>query len=100
MFVLAMVRAATILALPALTCAPSAAVAQTGAPPLMRTGVAYDVDGSVPVPRRLGTLDLYRPALARRADRRPVVVYVHGGGWAVGDKRAVGAKARLFTRAG
>jgi arylformamidase len=100
MFVLAMVRAATIPALLALACAPSAAVAQTGAPPLTRTGVAYDVDGSVPVPRRLGTLDLYRPAPARRTDRRPIVVYVHGGGWAVGDKRAVGAKARLFTRAG
>jgi arylformamidase len=100
MFVLAMIRAATILAVPALACAPSAAVAQTGAPPLTRTGVAYDVDGSVPSPQRLGTLDLYRPAPARRADRRPVVVYVHGGGWAVGDKRAVGAKARLFTRAG
>jgi arylformamidase len=31
---------------------------------------------------------------------RPVVVYVHGGGWQIGDKRRVGHKARLFTRAG
>lgn len=95
-----MTRAATSVALLALACAPPAAVAQTGAPPLTRTGVGYDVDGSVPVPQRLGTLDLYRPAPARRADRRGIVVYVHGGGWQVGDKRAVGAKARLFTRAG
>jgi arylformamidase len=99
LFVRAMTRAATLLALLALACAPSAAVARAG-PPLTRTGVAYDVDGIAPVPPRLGTLDLYRPAPARRADRRGIVVYVHGGGWQQGDKRAVGAKARLFTQAG
>ena len=94
-----MTRTATVLALLALACCPSAALAQTGTPPT-RAGVVYDVDGSTPVPRRLGTLDLYRPAPARRADHRGIVVYVHGGGWRQGDKRAVGAKARLFTRAG
>ena len=87
------------VALLALACTPSAALAQTGPAPT-RTDVSYDVDGTLPTPQRLGTLDLYRPAPARRADRRGIVVYVHGGGWAVGDKRAVGAKARLFTQAG
>ncbi len=38
-------------------------------------------------------LDLYRPA---EADQLPVMVYVHGGGWRKGDKRAVGEKAKFF----
>ena len=30
----------------------------------------------------------------------PVMVYVHGGAWALGNKRKVGAKAEHFTRSG
>lgn len=45
-------------------------------------------------------LDLYRPRGARRQPR-PVVVWVHGGGWRRGDKRiGIRRKAQLFTRAG
>ena len=42
-------------------------------------------------------LDVYAPNDAKRA---PVMVYVHGGGWARGDKAAVGQKATFFTGEG
>ncbi|MFH0945812.1 MAG: alpha/beta hydrolase [Planctomycetota bacterium] len=43
------------------------------------------------------SLNLYAPAGAQDA---PVMVYVHGGGWSMGDKSAVGKKAEFFTGAG
>jgi acetyl esterase/lipase len=81
-------------------CAALLPAAPAAAQPRVTRDVAYDLDGSRPAVARLGALDLYRPAGARRGDRRGVVVYVHGGGWAIGDKARVGAKAELFTDAG
>jgi acetyl esterase/lipase len=65
-------------------------------------GIDYDLDGSpAPVPASLGQLDLYRPAGAVVGERRPIVVYVHGGGWHKGDKaNAIADKVDLFTGAG
>ena len=37
---------------------------------------------------RILDLDVYRPSLS--ADQRPALVYLHGGGWVVGDKRTQG----------
>ena len=46
-------------------------------------------------------LDLYAPEGASPAGGRPVVVYIHGGGWRAGDKRnQIGHKVDLFTGAG
>lgn len=42
-------------------------------------------------------LDYYLPSETRQA---PVMVYVHGGGWRVGDKKAVGSKAKFFCGKG
>ena len=42
-------------------------------------------------------LDVYAP---RSAERAPVMVYVHGGGWKRGDKSAVGRKVGFFTGMG
>lgn len=36
------------------------------------------------------TLDLYLPAPGRQAATRPLVVYVHGGGWRLGNSRFFG----------
>jgi acetyl esterase/lipase len=48
-----------------------------------------------------GRLDLYLPDGASATDSRPVIVYVHGGGWSVGDKRnRIADKVDLFTGAG
>jgi acetyl esterase/lipase len=41
------------------------------------------------------TLDLYRRV--NENQKQPVVIYVHGGGWAFGDKGDVGNKAEFFT---
>ena len=46
---------------------------------------------------RQTSLDVYIPAAAAGL---PVLMYVHGGGWASGDKDAVGAKAAYFTAHG
>ena len=46
-------------------------------------------------------LDLYLPEGAATDGSRPVVVYVHGGGWRGGDKRnRIVDKVNLFTGAG
>jgi len=49
----------------------------------------------------LKQLDVYRPDDAQPGDLRPVVIYVHGGGWMNGDKsNKMAFKPRLFTDAG
>jgi len=45
-------------------------------------------------------LDVYGFETSGGCDPGPVVVYVHGGGWRVGDKRAVGEKATFFNDLG
>jgi len=42
-------------------------------------------------------LDIYAPA---QASDWPVMLYVHGGGWKMGDKKRVGSKAKAFNQAG
>ncbi len=62
--------------------------------------VSYDLDSPVSPPT-LNSLDLYVPSGLSPGDRRPLVVYVHGGGWLRGDKgNQILAKANLFTGAG
>lgn len=43
------------------------------------------------------TLDVYSP---KNSDMSPVIVYVHGGAWQFGSRRAVGAKPDHFTKNG
>jgi len=79
--------------------------AHAAEPYVLHADLDYDL-GSPVSPAAQNRLDLFvprRPAPRQRrqsARRRPVVVYVHGGGWQAGDKRGVGHKARLFTSAG
>ena len=86
---------ASVAAALALSAAPAGAATAT-------LGIDYDLDGSPsPVPPRLNQLDLYRPSGAAAGDDRPVVVFVHGGGWRRGDKgNAIANKMNLFTGAG
>ena len=73
--------------------------------PLAVTGAAH---ASVAHPNlaygpapNLNAVDLYVPDGVTRGDDRPVVIYVHGGGWAIGDKsNSIADKANLFTGAG
>ncbi len=59
----------------------------------------HTADGVDPV--RL-SLDVYAPTerLPETSPGRPVLLFVHGGGWAIGDKRGVQEKPRFFTDAG
>jgi len=43
------------------------------------------------------SLDLYMP---KKAQSAPVMVYIHGGGWQRGDKKAVGQKVTFFSGMG
>ncbi len=81
--------ASTLLA--ALVAAPAAPAAD--GEPKVRRDLAY----AEPKAERR-TLDVYAPAAAGAG--RPVVVWVHGGGWRRGSKADVGAKPRAFTDRG
>ena len=62
--------------------------------------IDYDLD-SPPADPSLNALDLYAPDGATPRDRRPVVVFVHGGGWRRGDKEnKIEDKVNLFTGSG
>ncbi|MET0730904.1 MAG: alpha/beta hydrolase [Solirubrobacterales bacterium] len=62
--------------------------------------LSYDL-GSPPADAGDNALDVYVPEGAAAADSRPVVVYVHGGGWRAGDKgNQIARKVNLFTGAG
>lgn len=41
-------------------------------------------------------LDIYQPDDSDAAQKRPIMVYVHGGGWRKGDKARVGEKVDFF----
>jgi arylformamidase len=64
-----------------------------------RRTVQYE---SIPgVDPNLTSLDLYTPASGESCAKRPIVVWVHGGGWATGDKSEYMAdKIPLFNDAG
>lgn len=62
--------------------------------------LSYDLD-SPPADPSLNSLDLYMPDDAAAGDNRPVVVFVHGGGWRRGDKEnKIENKISLFTGSG
>lgn len=45
-------------------------------------------------------LDLYLPVERKSDDPLPVIVFIHGGGWQAGDKRAAGPRLAKFVRTG
>jgi acetyl esterase/lipase len=73
----------------------------TAAAATAHLGLSYDIDSPpAPSPASQNELDLYTPDTPS-ATPRPVVVYVHGGAWAIGDKaNAIAPKIELFTGAG
>jgi arylformamidase len=65
----------------------------------LEAGIAYGT--SSPANPSLNQLDLYSPP-DPTGGLSPLVIWVHGGGWAFGDKQSPATldKARLFTEAG
>lgn len=90
---------------PAQTASPSAAEqvdVQTAGPVdvqrqsiSVRRDLVYCTVDQVPL-----KCDLYLPAAAPAAALRPVVVVVHGGGWASGDKWTIGGYGQQIAEAG
>jgi arylformamidase len=78
--------------------APQAQRTATPAPAALdrrASGVSYD---SLPgIDPQLTSLDIYAPA---SGDRLPVILFVHGGGWAIGDKQRVALKPAAFNQQG
>ncbi|SEL41028.1 Acetyl esterase/lipase [Sphingomonas palmae] len=57
------------------------------------------VGDAVPFGSNRQTLDVWRPT-EPAAGKRPVLVFIYGGGWANGDRRSYAFAARAFARAG
>jgi arylformamidase len=78
------------------------ATAVAAAEPVVMRDVRYRETPGVAAASQ--SLDLYTPGPETRpaaADvQRPAMVYVHGGGWRVGDRSRVGRKAAFFTERG
>jgi acetyl esterase/lipase len=79
----------------------SAAGAQDTAHPIPRTGPGMDaIQRDIPYAEPaepLQTLDVYAPPDAKNL---PVVVWIHGGGWQMGDKAEVREKPAAFAKKG
>ncbi|MCC5823046.1 MAG: alpha/beta hydrolase [Phycisphaerales bacterium] len=52
------------------------------------------------VPARRTSLDVHRPAVIDRDQLMPILLYIHGGGWSIGDKAMVGHKPSWAARHG
>lgn len=75
--------------------------AKDGACPSTEARVVHEVDYVTDPTSELQRLDLFVPERAKPCRLVPIVVWVHGGGWAVGDKRANAAtKAAMFNDLG
>lgn len=54
-------------------------------------------DTSIVIGKHFKSLDLYAPVSGKN---HPIVIWVHGGGWKIGDKRGVNSKPQAFTQHG
>jgi arylformamidase len=91
----------TTISLPAAT-APATVSSPTSAPTTPLAATEYEVlrdliYASAETDQKLQMLDPYRRRGATEHVRTPVVIYVHGGGWAFGDKAKVHSKPAFFV---
>ncbi len=84
-----MIRFWTLIVL-LVSSAGAGAAAQTG------SDIFYGADTNSPE-RELQTLDIYYQG---QSQKQPVIVYIHGGGWAFGDKSEVNHKPDYFVSKG
>jgi acetyl esterase/lipase len=74
---------------------PKEAETSTAKPSIKKTEFRYHETPGVEA--NLESLDLYLPSKAKNS---PVLVYIHGGGWQRGDKKAVESKATFYGSQG
>lgn len=100
-----MMRAGTVAtalalcAIPLMAASPVGAAAKCPHDARVARDVPYrTVEGVDP---NMTSLDVYEPAARGKCKPAPIVMWVHGGGWMIGNKRhAVADKVRLFNEAG
>lgn len=54
-------------------------------------------DSTITKGKHFKSLDIYAPVTGKN---HPIVIWVHGGGWQIGDKRGVHSKPEIFTQHG
>lgn len=89
-----------------LIAAASLSHARGGPGAVKHTDINYNLDDEIPRAPYLdspedpasNSLDIFEPGESGK--QRPIVLYVHGGGWMQGDKSATHSKDELFTRNG
>lgn len=83
-----------VLKIPGLIILILMASASFAASPVqIRSDIFYG-DNPDQVDRELQTLDIYYQA---NASKQPVIIFIHGGGWAFGDKAEVNSKPDFFV---
>jgi acetyl esterase/lipase len=88
-------------ATPADSASPAADSAVACATSAVRTTMDVRYLETPGVPANLQSLDLYQPERGAGCPATPIVVWVHGGGWSVGDKRnQLTDKVPFFTSRG
>ncbi|QDV18539.1 Carboxylesterase [Gimesia panareensis] len=65
--------------------------------PQFKTFQNIPYDTSFRIGRHFKSLDIYAPLAGKQ---HPIVIWVHGGAWKIGDKRGVDQKPAAFTKAG
>lgn len=95
-------RSRTLVRTSIAACGAALALAAPVSATTAHRDLDYDIDSPpAPSPAAQNQLDLYVPDGRPPKRGRPVVVYVHGGGWHVGDKaNQITEKVALFTGAG
>jgi acetyl esterase/lipase len=91
-----MLNTATIILCVGISVGISALAADPQAPPTAIPRVDRDRAYAEPKNERQ-TLDVYAPAAGKQ---RPVIFWIHGGGWQKGDKSEVHSKAQAFVDKG
>ena len=81
------------------TTEQSPQVAQTEETPEMRVTKDIQYAKRRWTRRGLTSLDVYQPG-STSASPRPILLFVHGGGWAIGDKKRIEHKAQWATDLG
>ena len=82
---------------------PERAGGKAKAPPTGATaepGVRLERDVAFLAPERSEKMDIYLPAAAKSGDRFPCLVFIHGGGFTMGDKAAGSRFCNAFVRKG
>lgn len=91
------ISSASLIGILLLIPVPRATAADEQTEPAYQAFQHLPYDAALQRGRHFKSLDLYAP---RNGKQHPIVIWVHGGGWKIGDKRGVDQKPAVFTKQG